>query len=62
MVADPKGIQHILQGAGYNYPKSEEDRQLLRMVSGDGLAWVNGESKPPTFIFYLSAYPRTHCR
>ncbi|ETW75471.1 cytochrome P450 monooxygenase 98 [Heterobasidion irregulare TC 32-1] len=42
MVADPKGIQHILQGAGYNYLKSEEDRQLLRMVSGDGLAWVHG--------------------
>lgn len=44
MVADPKGIQHILQGAGYNYPKSEEDRQLLRMVSGDGLAWVHGDA------------------
>lgn len=62
MVADPKGIQHILQGAGYNYPKSEEDRQLLRMVSGDGLAWVHGDAKLPTFIFSLSTHPRMPCR
>lgn len=43
MVADPKGIQHILQGSGYNYLKSAEDRQILRMVAGEGLVWVHGE-------------------
>ena len=48
MVADPKGIQHILQGSGYNYLNSAEDRQLLRMVAGEGLAWVHGDS--PIFL------------
>ena len=42
MLADPKGLQHILQGSAYSYPKSGEDRQFLRLVTGDGLAWVHG--------------------
>ena len=42
MLADPKGLQHILQGSAYNYPKSGEDRQFLRLMTGDGLAWVHG--------------------
>ncbi|ETW76268.1 hypothetical protein HETIRDRAFT_461179 [Heterobasidion irregulare TC 32-1] len=44
MLADPKGLQHILQGSAYNYPKSGEDRQFLRLITGDGLAWVHGET------------------
>ena len=44
MLADPKGLQHILQGSAYNYPKSGEDRQFLRLMTGDGLAWVHGNA------------------
>ena len=51
MLADPKAIQHVMQGSGYNYLKSAEDRQLLRMVAGDGLAWVHGNS-----LFLLSCF------
>lgn len=43
MLVDPKALQHILQAAGYKYPKSAEDRQFLRMVTGEGLAWAHGE-------------------
>ena len=52
MLVDPKALQHILQAAGYKYPKSAEDRQFLRMVTGEGLAWAHG-----MYLVYQSHSP-----
>ena len=51
MLVDPKALQHILQAAGYKYPKSAEDRQFLRMVTGEGLAWAHGMH---TLVLFIS--------
>ena len=40
MLADPKALQHILQG--YNYPKRADFRQSIRLVTGTGLVYVEG--------------------
>ncbi|THH20553.1 hypothetical protein EW146_g851 [Bondarzewia mesenterica] len=43
MLADPKAIQHILHTSGYHYRKGADARQLLRLICGIGLLWVDGE-------------------
>ncbi|KAN0129562.1 cytochrome P450 [Lactarius tabidus] len=43
MLADPKAIKHILHSAGYHYPKAAERAQILNLVSGNGLATVQGQ-------------------
>ncbi|THH16717.1 hypothetical protein EW146_g3968 [Bondarzewia mesenterica] len=43
MLADPKAIQHILHTSGYHYPKSADARQIIRMITGTSIIWVDGE-------------------
>ena len=40
MLADPKALQHILQG--YNYPKRADYRQSARLLTGMGLLYADG--------------------
>ena len=42
MLADPKAIKHILHSAGYHYPKAAERAQMIKLVTGHGLATVEG--------------------
>ena len=42
MLADPKAIKHVLHSAGYHFPKAAERAQIGKMVTGNGLASVQG--------------------
>jgi hypothetical protein len=55
MLADPKAIKHILHSAGYHYPKAVERAQILNLVSGNGLATVQG------LHFFVRFSIATHC-
>lgn len=37
MLADPKGLQYVLQTSGYRYPKAAAARGELRAFLGDGI-------------------------
>ncbi|KZV76310.1 cytochrome P450 [Peniophora sp. CONT] len=43
MLADPKGLQYVLQTSGYRFPKSASSRGEIRMIFGNGILWVHGE-------------------
>ncbi|THU87170.1 PAH-inducible cytochrome P450 monooxygenase PC-PAH 1 [Dendrothele bispora CBS 962.96] len=43
-LADPKGLQHVLQTSNYHYPKSRDARNVLRRALGNGLATVDGDT------------------
>ncbi|KAI9440898.1 cytochrome P450 [Lactarius indigo] len=43
MVADPKGLQHILHSSGYNFPKRRDMVKVTEMVAGKGLVCAHGE-------------------
>ncbi|VDC03587.1 unnamed protein product [Peniophora sp. CBMAI 1063] len=42
MLADPKGLQYVLQTSGYRFPKNSESRGESHMVFGDGIVWADG--------------------
>ena len=42
MLADPKGIKHVLHSAGYHFPKAAERNQILKMLTGNGITTVGG--------------------
>ncbi|OCH85713.1 cytochrome P450 [Obba rivulosa] len=44
MVADPKALQHICQKSGYDYPKDKRWTQLIRLVTGNGVAAAIGDA------------------
>jgi hypothetical protein len=43
-VSDPKALQHILQSAGYDYPKPFDNRLLSSLGTGFGILTVDGKS------------------
>ena len=44
MTVDPKALQHIFHTSGYNYPKSVEATQTMRILVDRGISWANGNS------------------
>ncbi|KZV64465.1 cytochrome P450 [Peniophora sp. CONT] len=42
-LADPKALQYVLQTSGYRFPKSPDTRASVRMILGEGIAWVHGD-------------------
>jgi cytochrome P450 len=42
MLADPKAIKYILHSAGHRYLKTAERAQILKLISGNGIAAVQG--------------------
>ncbi|KAI9446037.1 cytochrome P450 [Lactarius indigo] len=44
MLADPKGLKHILHSAGYHYPKTIERAQFSRLVAGNGIIVAQGQA------------------
>ncbi|KAI0253592.1 cytochrome P450 [Lactifluus subvellereus] len=41
-LADPKALQYVLHKSGYHYPKGRETRQLIKLIVGQGIIWVDG--------------------
>ncbi|KAF8575892.1 cytochrome P450 [Ramaria rubella] len=41
--ADPKALQYVMNTSGYKFPKSPDFRYLIRMVTGKGIIWADGE-------------------
>lgn len=42
-LTDSKAIYHILNTAGYAYPKPQQKRASTRLIVGEGLAFAEGE-------------------
>ncbi|KAF8578884.1 PAH-inducible cytochrome P450 monooxygenase PC-PAH 4 [Ramaria rubella] len=42
-LADPKGLQYILNKSGYRYPKTFESRNRQQLSTGRGIVWADGE-------------------
>lgn len=42
MIADPMGLQHIMQS--HNYPKTQDIRLIAERVFGRGLLWATGKA------------------
>ncbi|THV07086.1 cytochrome P450 [Dendrothele bispora CBS 962.96] len=43
-LADPKGLQHVLQTSSYHYPKTKDTQNLLRRAFGHGIIAVDGNT------------------
>jgi hypothetical protein len=44
MLADPKGLQYVLQTSGYRYPKTRVVDTTNWLLMGNGIIWASGES------------------
>ncbi|EMD33938.1 hypothetical protein CERSUDRAFT_97863 [Gelatoporia subvermispora B] len=53
MVADPKALQYICQKSGYDYPKDKRWTQLIRLVTGNGVAAAIGENKKVKYYRFV---------
>jgi cytochrome P450 len=42
-LADPKALQYVLQTSGYRFPKLHMVRATIRMLLGEGIAYVHGD-------------------
>lgn len=43
VLSDPKALQHIVQGGGYQYPKTPAVIRLATMITGSGLVSTQGD-------------------
>ncbi|VDB83977.1 unnamed protein product [Peniophora sp. CBMAI 1063] len=43
MLADPKGLQYVLQTSGYRFPKNAISQGEIHMIFGDGILWAQGD-------------------
>ncbi|THU89944.1 PAH-inducible cytochrome P450 monooxygenase PC-PAH 1 [Dendrothele bispora CBS 962.96] len=43
-LADPRGLQHVLQTSSYHYPKPRDAQNSLRRIFGNGIVTVDGST------------------